>query len=87
MADPLLDHVPLAGNLDYGPSKPSIYELLAADELRDLVQPAFRYILAVSGGGAHYSHLSRRYDSMLITLCDHVVLCSKISSASLAACQ
>lgn len=29
-------------------SRPSIFELLAADELRDLVQPAFRYLLAVS---------------------------------------
>jgi hypothetical protein len=28
--------------------RPSIYELLATDELRDLVQPAFRYVLAVS---------------------------------------
>ncbi|KAH8089169.1 Pex12 amino terminal region-domain-containing protein, partial [Filobasidium floriforme] len=26
--------------------RPSIYELLATDELRDLVQPAFRYVLA-----------------------------------------
>jgi hypothetical protein len=28
--------------------RPSIYELLATDELKDLVQPAFRYVLAVS---------------------------------------
>lgn len=28
--------------------RPSIYELLATDELRELVQPAFRYVLAVS---------------------------------------
>jgi hypothetical protein len=27
---------------------PSVFETLAADELRDLIQPAFRYVLAVS---------------------------------------
>jgi 3-deoxy-D-manno-octulosonic-acid transferase len=49
--EPLLEHVPHAGSLDYSAaSRPSIYELLAADELRGVVQPAFRYVLAVSLG-------------------------------------
>ncbi len=46
-APPLLD---LAGT-SYDPAtRPSVYELLAADELRELVQPAFRYVLAVGEG-------------------------------------
>lgn len=31
-------------------SKPSVFELLAQEQLRDLLHPVFRYILSVSSG-------------------------------------
>lgn len=31
------------------PLKPSLFELVAQEQLRDLLQPALKYVLAVSG--------------------------------------
>lgn len=31
-----------------GPLKPSLFELIAQEQLRDLLQPALKYVLAVS---------------------------------------
>lgn len=36
------------GRTSCGPQHPSIFELLAQDQLRDLLQPAVRYVLNVS---------------------------------------
>lgn len=51
---PLLQHLQPSSE-----ERPSIFELLATDELRDLVQPAFRYVLA---------YLAQRYPRYLLRL-------------------
>lgn len=35
------------------PFKPSLFELIAQEQLRDLLQPALKYVLAVSFGESH----------------------------------
>lgn len=46
---PLLQHLQQRNPLEpESEDRPSVFELLATDELRDLVQPAFRYVLVVS---------------------------------------
>lgn len=37
-----------AGPSSYSPQHPSLFELLAQDQLKDLLQPAVRYVLTVS---------------------------------------
>lgn len=45
---PVLEHLNSAATPATAPSDvPSVFETLASDELRDLIQPAFRYVLAV----------------------------------------
>lgn len=64
--------------------RPSIYELLATDELRDLVQPAFRYILAVGKSLLKRSlTVIARYESADdVYRLEPVVLCSAASTVS-----
>ncbi len=38
------------------PFKPSLFELIAQEQLRDLLQPALKYVLAVSFSGSHFDH-------------------------------
>lgn len=42
-------------DLGTDPLKPSLFELVAQEQLRDLLQPALKYVLAVSAlvGSAH----------------------------------
>lgn len=47
---PLLDLLSPGYNDQVSPDAPSIFELMASDELKGLIQPAFRYVLAVSEG-------------------------------------
>ena len=37
------------------PLKPSLFELLAQEQLRDLLQPALKYVLAVRNGDLFHS--------------------------------
>lgn len=37
------------------PLKPSLFELLAQEQLRDLLQPALKYVLAVRSGNPFYN--------------------------------
>lgn len=47
-APPILEHLHETNvSLPDAADRPSIYETLATEELRDLVQPAFRYVLVV----------------------------------------
>jgi hypothetical protein len=78
--EPLLEHVPHAGSLDYSAaSRPSIYELLAADELRGVVQPAFRYVLAVSWEGMLYTKTRLAHQNTSLP-----VPCAKVSTLPFA---
>jgi hypothetical protein len=46
---PVLEHLNSAApTASTSADVPSVFETLAAEELRDLIQPAFRYVLAVS---------------------------------------
>lgn len=48
-ARPVLEHLNSAAPTSSTAADiPSVFETLASDELRDLIQPAFRYVLAVS---------------------------------------
>lgn len=55
------------------PTRPSLFELVAQEQLRDLLQPALKYVLSVRG-----------YSLMMVLsppgLTSHQGLCSKISS-------
>lgn len=45
------------------PLKPSLFELIAQEQLRDLLQPTLKYVLAVSRHGVvspDYLHLDRK---------------------------
>lgn len=37
--------------------KPSIFELIAQEQLRDLLQPAVKYVLGVSKRRPHFNHV------------------------------
>jgi hypothetical protein len=57
------------------PLKPSLFELVAQEQLRDLLQPALKYVLAVST----FLSISR-----LLSLILDLDFCPKISEISLA---
>ena len=69
---------------DAGPSfshlRPSLFELLAQEQLRDLLHPVFRYILSVSSLSPRltakqldlvYQHLTQRYPRHLLRVLNH----------------
>jgi len=41
-----LSHLPLTSP-SANPLRPTLFELIAQDQLRDLIQPALRYVIAV----------------------------------------
>jgi hypothetical protein len=43
-------HLP-SSSLSANPLRPTLFELIAQDQLRDLIQPALRYIIAVFSSG------------------------------------
>lgn len=48
----LVDRMEFFNDVGNGPSRPSIFELVAQEQLRDLLQPALKYVLSVSCSNA-----------------------------------
>lgn len=65
-------------DLGTDPLKPSLFELVAQEQLRDLLQPALKYVLAVSTFSRIRRDCSPQY---------HVGFCPKIPKISTAHCE
>lgn len=57
--------------------KPTLFELIAQEQLRDLLQPALKYVLAVS-------HYASSMKPMSLMSNGHTGVCSAISALSTA---
>jgi hypothetical protein len=64
------------------PLRPSLFELVAQEQLRDLLQPALKYVLSVSLASS-FVQLIRLIQLVL----GSIGVCTALSEISLADCQ